>query len=55
MGAAGLARVREMFTWEGVADALAGVYARVAKVDMSAEAATQASIATRLAAGGASA
>jgi glycosyltransferase involved in cell wall biosynthesis len=36
LGAAGLARVREMFTWSGVAGALADVYARVAGVESSA-------------------
>lgn len=35
MGAAGLARAREMFTWESVADKLNGVYARVAGIDMA--------------------
>lgn len=55
MGAAGLVRAREMFTWESVADTLAGVYARVAGINVSADTATQANINTRLAAGGASA
>jgi glycosyltransferase involved in cell wall biosynthesis len=55
MGAAGLERAREMFTWESVADTLAGVYARVAGINVSADTATQANINTWLAAGGASA
>jgi hypothetical protein len=44
-----------MFTWESVADTLAGVYARVAGINVSADTATQANINTWLAAGGASA
>jgi glycosyltransferase involved in cell wall biosynthesis len=37
MGEAGLARAREMFTWDGVADALASVYARVSGITANEE------------------
>jgi glycosyltransferase involved in cell wall biosynthesis len=39
MGAAGLARANEMFTWENVAETLSEVYARVAGIDVTADAA----------------
>ncbi|SAL38338.1 transferase [Caballeronia udeis] len=58
MGAAGLARAKEMFTWESVADTLSGIYARVAKIDVAANAGPHAHNGAhdvRLAAGGASA
>lgn len=42
MGAAGLARAKEMFTWESVADTLSEVYARVAGIDVAADAARHA-------------
>jgi len=35
MGAAGLTRAKEMFTWESVADKLSCVYARVAGIDVA--------------------
>jgi glycosyltransferase involved in cell wall biosynthesis len=42
MGAAGLARAKEMFTWESVADTLSEVYARVAGIDVTADEAPRA-------------
>lgn len=50
MGEAGLARAREMFTWDGVADALANIYARVSGIT-----ANEGEVATLRAVGGASA
>jgi D-inositol-3-phosphate glycosyltransferase len=54
MGAAGLQRAQEMFTWHGVAASLASVYARVADVELTERAGANA-IEARVAAGGASA
>ncbi|SAL35343.1 transferase [Caballeronia sordidicola] len=50
MGEAGLVRAREMFTWDGVTDTLASVYARVSGI-----AASEADVTRQRAAGGASA
>jgi glycosyltransferase involved in cell wall biosynthesis len=50
MGEAGLARAREMFTWDGVADALASVFARVSGIT-----ANEGEVASLRAVGGASA
>lgn len=54
MGAAGLERAKQMFTWHGVAQSLAGVYARVAGIATS-EHVGAFEERTRIAAGGASA
>lgn len=54
MGAAGLQRAQQMFTWRGVAESLASIYARVAGVEIDEQADVDA-VDARLAAGSASA
>jgi hypothetical protein len=53
MGAAGLQRAQQMFTWRGVAESLASIYARVAGVEIDKQADVDA-VDARLAAGSAS-